>query len=63
MRTVGYKGSKERYNFKEDICDALDDGVRLLALVECFTQSGVDCDDVVDIPKYLLDKVCAACLG
>jgi hypothetical protein len=63
MRTVRYKGGEVRYDIKEDVSDALDDGVRLLALVERVAQAGVNCDDVVDIPKYLLDKVGAACLG
>ena len=63
MRAIGYKGGKVRYNFKEDVSDALDDSVRLLALVQRFAQSGVDCDDIVDVPEYLLDKICAACLG
>lgn len=51
-----------RYDIKEDVSDALDDGIRLLALVECVAQAGVNCDYVVDIPKYLLDKVSAPCL-
>jgi len=34
MRAVGYKWGKERDKVKEDICYSLDDGIRLLTLVE-----------------------------
>ena len=63
MRAVGHKGGEVGYNIKEDVSDALDDGIRLLALVECITQAGVNSNDVVDIPKYLLYEVGAARLG
>ncbi len=63
MRAVGYKGGKERHNVKEDICYSLDDGVRLLTLVERVAQAGVDCDDFVNIPKDLLDKVSTTVFG
>ena len=62
MQAVGYKGGKVRYDIKEDVSNALDDGVRLLALVQCVTQASVNFDNVVDIPKYLFDEVGTACL-
>ena len=63
MRAVGHKGGKERDDVKEDIGDAFDDSVRLLTLIECVTQAGVDCDNVVNVPKHLLDKVGATFFG
>ena len=59
MRAVGYKGGKERDDVKEYICNPFDDGIRLLTLVERVAQAGVDCDDVVNIPKDLFNKVSA----
>lgn len=43
----------------EDVGDSFDDSIRLLTLVQCVAQARVDGDHVVDIPKQLLDKVCA----
>ena len=63
MRAVGHKGGEERDNVKEYICYSLDDGVRLLTLVEGVAQAGVDCDNVVNVPKDLLDEVGAAVFG
>lgn len=63
MRTVGYKGGKKRDDVEENIRYSLDDGVRLLTLVKRVAQTGVDGDDVVNVPKDLLDKVSATVFG
>src|SRR5712672_2816145 len=57
MRAVGHKGGKVRHIIEEDVSNALDNGVRLLALIERVAQPGVDRDDILNVPKYLLDKV------
>ena len=57
MRAVGYKRGKERHDVKEYVSNTIDDGVQLLALIERVPQARVDSDDIMNIPKYLLDKV------
>ena len=59
MRTVQDKGGKEQDIVTEDVGDAFDDSVRLLTLVQCVAKTHVDRDHVVDVPKHLLNKVCA----
>jgi hypothetical protein len=63
VRAVGHKGGKERDVVTEDVGDSFDDSVRLLTLVQCVAQARVDCDHVVDVPEYLLDKICASMFG
>ena len=58
MRAVGHKGGKERDVVTENVGDTFDDSVRLLTLVQCVAQTRVDRNNVVDVPKYLLDEVC-----
>ena len=58
MCAIEHKRGKQRDNVKEDTGYAFDDRVRLLMLVEYVAQPGVDSDDIVNVPKHLLDKVC-----
>ena len=58
MRAVGHKRGKQQHDVKEDIRDSFDHSVQLLKLVERIAQPGVDPDDVVNVPKHLLDEVC-----
>ena len=57
MRAVADKRAKVRDGVEEDVADALDDGVALLALVERVAQARVDRDDVVDVPEDLREEV------
>src|SRR6267142_2042512 len=47
---------------EEDVGNTLDDGVRLLARIECVPQMRVDSDDIMDIPEHLFDKASMALL-
>ena len=60
VRTVRDKGGKEWDVVTEDVRDVFDDNVRILTLAKCIAQTRVDHDHVVDIPKYLLNKISAA---
>ena len=60
MRAVRHKRGKEWDDVTEDVRDAFDDNVRILTLVKCIAQTRVDCDHVVDVPRYLLNKISAA---
>ena len=63
MRAIRDKGGKERDIVTEDVGDSFDDSVRLLKLVQCVALARVDYDHVVDVPEYLLDKICRRCSG
>jgi hypothetical protein len=52
-----------RHGVQQDVADALDDRVLLLALVQRVAQACVDGDDVVDIPEDLLEEVGASAGG
>ena len=58
MRAVLDKGGKEWHVVTEDVGDTFDHSVQLLTLVQCIAKALVDRDHVVDVPKYLLSKVC-----
>ena len=60
MRAVQHKRGKEWDDVTEDVRDAFDDNVQILTLVKYIAQTRVDHDHVVDIPKYLLNKISAA---
>lgn len=62
MRAVGHKRGKVRHDVEEEVSNTVDDGVRLLALVERVPQSRVDSYNIVYVPKHLLDKVGTAIL-
>lgn len=63
MGAVPDEGFELRHDVGKDVPDALDDGVGFLTLVECVTETCVYGNDVVNVPKDLLDKVCAMFCG
>jgi hypothetical protein len=52
---------KGRHDIEEDVGN-IDDGIRLLARIECVSQARVDSDDIMDIPEHLFDEASAALL-
>lgn len=46
-----------RHGLKQDIANTLDNGIGLLTLIERIAKAGVDGDNLLDIPKHLLDKI------
>ena len=58
VHAVRDKGNEEWDVVTEDVGDAFDDSIRVLTLAQCVAQTRVDCDHVVDVPKYLLDEIC-----
>ena len=52
-----------RHALEQHVPDPLDDGVRLLPLVERVAQPRVHRDDVVDVPEDLLEEVLPSFFG
>ena len=59
MRAIRYERAKRGNDIYENIPDALDNGIRFLALIQRIAQARVYADDFVDVPENLLDKVSA----
>ena len=57
MRPILDKRSKVRHDVQEHVADTLNDRIRLLSLVQRVAQSGVDGNNVVQIPKYLCEEI------
>jgi len=57
MRSIRHERAKQWDNINEDISDALDNGVCLLALIQGIAQARVYGDNLLNVPENLLDKV------
>lgn len=57
MRAVRYERPEVRYCLKQDITNTFDNSIRFLSFIECIAEAGVDDDDLLDIPKDLLDEI------
>lgn len=47
----------------QNIANTFNDSIRFLPFVEGIAEPSVNCNDVVYIPKYLLQEICAPWLG
>lgn len=63
MRSIRHEWAKQGHNINEDISDALDNGVCLLALIQGIAQARVYADNLLDVPEDLLDKVSSSLGG
>lgn len=57
MSAIRYKRAEMRHCFKQDITDTLHNSVRLLTFIQRIAEAGVDGDNLLDIPKDLLDEI------